>query len=330
MKYLLLAACLLMAQVTTAQIETYKVVTNPWNSNGDMNVAIYKPAGYADSPLKVWPVIEFYHGEGDQGTDVNKILNNYIFKLIKGFKPPEAINPITGHLERFIVIEAQDRTGGTVWPDNYRKIWTYLINTVKLRVDTTRIYTMGHSYGGGGAMLAASWDSIAVKRVAAVAYLSPHEDLAKKKENIPRMVEDSIGIWSYTGTLAKELFTKFANAFDAIYRQAGGSSMVTIFNGGHDPAFWNNFYAGNVTRNYRGQQMNVYEWFLTHKKGGYDIDPPIDPISPEICIGQAHQIKEIIVLMKDGTFRRFDSTHLRFPDVMFQTDGDINYDKRNR
>lgn len=319
-----------MAKVTTAQIETYKVVTNPWNNIGDMNVAIYKPAGYADSPLKVWPVIEFYHGEGDQGTDVGRILNNYIFKLIKEGKPPQAINPITGALERFIVIEAQDRTGGTVWPENFRKIWAYLINTVKLRIDTTRIYTIGHSYGGGGAMLAASWDSITTKRVSAVAYLSPHADLANKKQNIPLMVRDSIGIWSYTGTLAKDGFTAYANAFDALYRQAGGSSLVTIFNGGHDAAFWNNFYAGNVTRNYRGQQMNVYEWFLTHKKGGYDIDPPIDPISPEICIGQAHQIKEIIVLMKDGTFRRFDSTHLRFPDVMFKTDGDIEYDKRNK
>lgn len=320
MKHLLLAACLLMAQATTAQIETYKVVTNPWNSNGDMNVAIYKPAGYADSALKVWPVIEFYHGEGDQGTDVNRILNNYIFKLIKDGKPPQAINPITGALERFIVIEAQDRTGGTVWPDNYRKIWAYLVNTVKLRIDTTRIYTMGHSYGGAGAMLAASWDSIAVKRVAAVAYLSPHADLANKKQNIPLMVKDSVGIWSYTGTLAKELFTKFANAFDALYRQAGGNSLVTIFNGGHDAAFWNNFYAGNVTRNYRGQQMNVYEWFLTHKKGGYDktIDPEPYKLKTTI-LHDPKKIYKIIVLDGDGTWTEYDSTSVRSGEFKLST-----------
>lgn len=328
MKYLLLAACLLMAQVTTAQIETYKVVTNPWNSNGDMNVAVYKPLGYADSPLKVWPVIEFYHGEGDQGTDVNKILNNYIFKLIKDGHPPEAINPITGQFERFIVIEAQDRTGGTVWPTNYKYIWEYLRKTVKLRIDTTRIYTMGHSYGGAGAMLAASWDSVAAKRVAAVAYLSPHADLANKKVNIPYMVRDSISIWSYTGIPAKESFTQYAQAFDALYRQSGGRSLVTIFIGGHDAGFWNPFYAGNITQPWQGKEMNVYEWFLTHKKGGYKIEAP--PLNPEICIGQAHQIKRIILLMKDGTYRELDSTFWRIPDVMFRAETDVQYDKRNK
>lgn len=331
MKHLLLAACLFVAQVTTAQIETYKVVTNPWNSNGDMNVAVYKPAGYADSPLKVWPVIEFYHGEGDQGTDVNKILNNYIFKLIKDGKPPQAVNPITGQLERFIVIAAQDRTGGTVWPTNYKYIWEYLKKTVKLRMDTTSIYTLGHSYGGAGDILAASWDSVAAKRIAAVASLSPHADLLNKKQNIPFMVKDSIGIWFYTGEPAKELFTQYANAFDVLYRQAGGKSLVTIFNGGHDASFWNNFYSGNVKRFWKGKDMNVYEWFLTHKKGGYKIDSTIPwPINPEICVGQAHQIRKIIILMKDGTYREMDSTHFRFPDAMLQTDGDLEYDKRNK
>lgn len=315
----LLAALLFIPIWGFSQIETYKVVTNPWNSNGDMNVAIYKPAGYADSPLKVWPVIEFYHGDGDQGTDVNKILNNYIFKLIRDGKPPEAINPITGHLERFIVIEAQDRTGGTVWPPNYKYIWDYLRKTVKLRVDTTRIYTMGHSYGGAGDMLAASWDNAAAKRIAAVASLSPHADLLYKKQNIPLMVKDSIGIWFYTGTLAKDGFTAYANAFDALYRQAGGKSLVTIFNGGHDAAFWNNFYSGNVTRLWQGKQMNVYEYFLTHKKGGYGLVTPEWPLNPQICVGSAQDIKEIIILMKDGTYRRMDSTHWSFPEVQLTT-----------
>lgn len=328
MKKFILAAILLWPMAIAAQIETHTVIINPWQRTEDMNVAVYKPAGYADSPLKVWPVIEFYHGDGDQGSDVNKILNNYIFKLIKDGKPPEAINPITGQLERFIVIEAQDRKGGTVWPPNYSKIWSFLINTVKLRVDTTRIYTMGHSYGGGGAILAASWDSTATKRIAAVASLSPHADLLNKKQNIPLMVRDSVGIWFYTGIPAKESFTQYANAFDALYRQAGGNSLVTIFNGGHDAAFWNSFYAGNITRLWMGKQMNVYEWFLTRKKGGYKIEPPDNPwpINPEICIGQAHQIKEIIVLMKDGTYRRFDSTNYSYPDGMLQTDGDLKYD----
>lgn len=304
---------------TMAQIETYKVVTNPWNSDGDMNVAVYKPVGYADSPLKVWPVIEFYHGNGDQGTDVNKILNNYIFKQIKDGKPPEAINPKTGLLERFLVIEAQDRSGGTVWPTNYKLIWDYLIKTVKLRVDTTRIYTMGHSYGGGGAMLAASWDSASVKRVAAVAYLSPHADLSTKKQNIPLMVKDSISIWSYTGLPSKESFTEYALAFDALYRQAGGRSLVTIFNGGHDAAFWNSFYLGNVKREWQGQQMNVYQWFLTHRKGTV-MEPtkPEWPTNPQICVGQAQDIKKIIILMKDGTYREMDSTHWSFPSVQFK------------
>ncbi len=308
----LLTAVLLTGQLS-AQIETYNAPLNPWNAKEVMPVAVYKPVGYNDSVRKKWPTIIFYHGAGEKGTDITRVTSTYLFKRIQSGWEPQAVNPITGQLEKFIVIAAQDRYG-TPWPDNFRKVFDWLVKG-GLRVDSSRIYTTGLSYGGAGAMLAATWDAAAPKMVAAVASLSPQGDFLQKKQNIPLLADEGVPVWFYTGQLALDGFTAYANEGAKILNAAGGDAFVQIFNGGHDGRFWNDFYAGNVKREWNGKQLNVYEWFLAHKKGGYSAVPPVVPEVPVDTTSKVIQIlhdparvQKIIILDKDGTWTEYQDS----------------------
>lgn len=148
----------------------------------------------------------------------------------------------------------------------------------KLRVDSSRIYTTGLSYGGAGCILEASWDTSSVKRVTAIASLSPHADLATKKVNYKYMAKDSIPVWFWSGN--NDGFTNYANQFVKDYTPLGGKSLVKVFTGGH--CCWNDVYNGSVKVDWEGKSYTIYDWFLLFQKGKSTVIPPVvnPPVTP--------------------------------------------------
>lgn len=303
-QFLIMLVALSIALRTSAQIETYKLKPNIWNTSHDFNLAIYKPVGYADSVGKVWPTIIYLHGNGDGGTDVSKITNNYVFGLIRQGKGPKG----------FIVLAPQANTSnGSTWPPNLDFALDYALKTAKLRIDTNRIYTMGHSYGGDAALIAAMYDSLHPKRIAAVASLSPHPNYERFQGNAKYLVRDSVPIWFYTGTEAKESFTAPVLKFNSYFKSIGGNSHVQIFNGGHDGGFWVRFYEGLEKIVYNGKSVNVYDWFILHskaKKAPPIAEPPPPTDTSFIVLPYDwKRVEKIIILDKDGTWTEYnDST----------------------
>jgi len=74
---------------------------------------------------------------------------------------------------------------------------------------------------------------------------------------------------------------------------------------------------GATFRSWNDMPLPVYSWLLTQGKHGI-VMPPIPPPAAEdmkICVGQAGKVKKIIVLLKDGTWQEFDSTHISTPQI---------------
>lgn len=292
---LLLLPLALSAQWQSATVPTGAYASAP--------CAWYVPPNAGDT---VRPLIIFFHGGGEAGADINRVLNAYLPARIKAGWVPQAVNPQTGKTERFIVIAAQEKQG-TPWPVTMRYQIDWLMKNKGLKIDTGRVYTTGPSYGGAGSILYATWDQSAIS-VKAVASLSPMADVFYKQANIPALAAGGADIWFYTGST--DVTTTNATKFAAAWKGSGGRARVDIFTGGHDGGRWNDLYNEKI----RHSGMNVYEWFLSHGKPPvYDTIPSIPPVDQRF-IQLPHdpsRVYKILVLDKDGVWTEYDSTTIR-------------------
>lgn len=141
------------------------------SSGGTVLSLVWTPQTYANTYRK-YPLIIFLHGWGDGGTTTaelqSKLANNTNLlsgKIAAGWNG-DAVNPLTGVPDTFIVITPQHPT--YAW--NYGNL-KYLIPDMiaKYRVDINKIYITGLSAGGEG-----TWGSVGngdlayINRIAAI------------------------------------------------------------------------------------------------------------------------------------------------------------------
>lgn len=312
MRILILSLFLLRFNICFAQnYEVIKIPTDPYHGVYTM---ISTPAEYSDSAEKVYPTIIYFHGAGAKGTDGTKLFVEAIPQRIKAGWQPQAINPITRKVEYFIVIAAQDQWG-TPWPNTMTPIMKYLKETKHLRIDTNRVYTTGLSFGGSGCMLYAGWDSLAPKKVAAVLSCSPTADVNLILPNFKYISKENFPVWFYSGnqdgasTGNAMRYSKELNRLADSLGQ-GPESWVQTYQGGH--CCWNDLYNSKVKTNFNGEQIDMYQWFLTNGKQAV---PPELPHDYQICIGNAQDIKKIIVLLRNGKYVEFDSSSMTIPKI---------------
>lgn len=316
MRILLLLCSLLQLNICFAQgYELIKIPTDPYHGVYTM---IATPAEYKDSLDKTYPTIIYFHGGGAKGTDGTKLFIEAIPQRIKNGWQPQAINPLTGKLEYFIVIAAQDQWG-TPWPSTMTPVMKYLKEVKKLRIDTNRLYTTGLSFGGSGCMLFAGWDSIAPKKVAAVLSCSPTADISLIQPNFKYIAKENFPVWFYCGNQdgsATENATRYSKELNRLADSLGNGpeSWVQMYAGGH--CCWNDLYNSKVKTNFNGEQIDMYQWFLTNSKKV--LPPDTLPTDYQICIGNAQDIKKMIVLLKNGKYVEYDSSALSIPKVQVQ------------
>jgi hypothetical protein len=237
-------------------------VTVPVGPGSTVPGWLYLPADYNTSSRK-YPVVLFYHGSGEAGTNPNTLLNNGIPQLIAGgMRPDNIINPVDGQAYSFIVLSAQHWS----WSPSPDWIPTELAWLKQnYRIDTNRIYVTGLSAGGQESFNAITYNADVSHLIAAAVPMSP---AALGAYDINMVSNYQIKTWFLSGST--DPFTNNAQLYsgqcNSVYPN---SSKLTVYGGGH--CCWRTYY--NITWHDTLSGLSVWEWMLTNVRPSLAVLP---------------------------------------------------------
>ena len=251
-------------------ITTLKAPYTPWNHM--MNMFFSTPSDYEQNTKELYPVILFFHGKGEIGTDINKVLSMYLPKLaangdIVGVTPE-------GVSKKFIIIGGQDQYWSP-YPPNFRTALKYVVDTYKLRVDPNRIYVTGLSAGGQTSLMYGCLDDTFIGKVTAIASLSPSEIEQKAFDNLPKLGNAKTPVLFWSGST--DGMTDNAKEYTTIINNNKGNAKTVVFSGGH--CCWDYVYTKKVKfKSVDGtKDLNLYDWFLQ-----FSLDTTVEPEPPTV------------------------------------------------
>ena len=237
---------------------TQTLVTVPINQSGSVKLKgwLYLPIDY-DQSTNTNPVVLFYHGKGEAGTDPDKLLRQGLPALLNNGMHPDSIeSPKDGKLYSFIVLSLQNPTW-SVPPNAFPFILKWLKDNY--RIDTNAVFVTGISAGGGNSFKTITLSDTISNKIAAAVCMSPAEVSGIDSTLIG---EFQINTWFLSGDLDPN-YTKVAIKWNALCnRQYPESSKLTIYPGGHSG--WNIYY--NIKYHDPIDKLSIWEWFLLHRK----------------------------------------------------------------
>ena len=239
-----------------ANAQTIDTVKNIFNDRGHSSPFTFLRVNINKTDSTKVPLIVFFHGAGERGSD-NKT------QLTVGL--PKLVSSIIEAKKSCCIIVVQCPKD-MKWVDtdwtleshkmNYKETWTMtaamkLINVAKIwpeNIDTTRIYVTGISMGGF-----ATWEVLQryPNLFAAAIPICGGGDLeyAAKLKNMP--------IWAFHGKEDKTVKPlRTINMVNAI-KKAGGKAKMTILEN-QDHACWDKVY----------EDANVINWLFSNKRNG--------------------------------------------------------------
>jgi hypothetical protein len=224
---------------------------------------IYLPADYQTSTTN-YPVVFFYHGLGEAGTNPYLLLNNGVPYLIAhGMRPDNVTNPVDRKSYSFIVVSVQH------WSWSPNPNWLpYEMDWLKqnYRVDTNRVYVTGLSAGGQGSFNVAVDNSTVSGLIAASVPMSP---AALGSYDISMINTYQIKTWFFSGDADPGYTANATNYSSQCNSQYPGSSKLNIFSGGH--CCWVTYY--NTAWHDATTGLSIWEWMLTNTRQTQIIQP---------------------------------------------------------
>lgn len=231
----------------------------------------YLPGGY-DANTNEYPVLVFLHGGGEKGDGsntasvLNKVLANGPPKLIKAgtWNPKFPMIVISPQYHSQAGDKNPNNWGGGN-PEHLQKFIEYLIATY--RVNESRIYLTGLSYGGNGTYdyLTGAIDDTQ-SHIAAAAPIAGYGAPAgfAKSKNTP--------IWSLIGEKDGSIAQayNFTTKYNAQSPAPKYVAKLTVFkDAGHD--VWTRVYSGSgigtaTDTDYNPFDQALYDWFFEHKR----------------------------------------------------------------
>lgn len=227
------------------------------------------PVDYNSNPEKKYPMILFFHGKGEKGdgslAQLPRVAAHGPAELIKKGLFPSYFT-VNGQKFSFIVISPQINADETINMAEIGTMIDYMMS--KYRVDEDRVYITGLSMGGGitiGTLIKFT------QRFAAV--LSVCGSAIPKESKMGYVIKAHVPIW-FTHNIGDPTVpvSRSQGWYDSlISRNADPKPILTLFNSkSHDA--WTKTY----DLNFRENGLNVYEWMLTHKRGGSETSlPPV-------------------------------------------------------
>lgn len=204
---------------------------------------LYLPEGYSDSGSEEWPLLIFLHGAGERGSDIEKV---------KVHGPPK-IAEREGGLP-FIVVSPQCPSGS--WWDI--ETLNALLDEVMAEraVDPSRVYLTGLSMGGFGSW---AWAAQSPERFAAAAPICGGGEprSTRRGGTEKRSARARLPIWNFHGAQDTVVRPEQSEEMVEAWKQLGANVKYTVYpDAGHDS--WTVTY----------DNPELYEWFLSHERGG--------------------------------------------------------------
>ncbi|WP_177224154.1 PKD domain-containing protein [Thermoflavifilum thermophilum] len=269
---MLIAVMLFQPFISLAQGDQ-SAIQVPINQYGSTEGALlHLPDDYA-STTYTYPLLVFFHGTGESGTDLSKIYNSSgaggpAYFIAHNQWPSYFINPKDGRSYKFIVVSPQAGS----WSTDYKAVPYILAFLVqKYRVDTNRIYLTGLSAGGW-----TTWNYSAHYQVTpnfkAAAIVPMSMATVPSYPDAYHIASDSIYAWGFGDPSGDIWGLRTKQGMDSINAYAPGHARFTSYSGGH--CCWNRYYDPNYRETINGKPMNIYEWMLQYARGAVDSLPP--------------------------------------------------------
>lgn len=269
MRILSLTIALLFAMAVNGQNVARKMKA----ANG-VQIGFYefKPRDYGSA--KKQPLIIFLHGVGERGnggSELPRVARVGIAKMIKNGNPMRFT--YKGRTESFVVLSPQLARKYGNWQPFYIEA---MIDYAKkhLDIDPNRIFITGLSLGGGGVWKFATASQKNAYEVAGIAPICGTCSM----QNPKYVAQAGVGVWAFHAKDDKRVgYTCTSHSVDLInsLRPKSKARKTLFASGGH--AIWDRVYNPNN----RIGGLNLYEWFLSLKKGNssssanYSGKPPV-------------------------------------------------------
>ncbi len=215
----------------------------------NVNAIIYTPTNY--DPNKLYPLVLFFHGMGEAGTDINLLYNTGLPQVLRsGYKPPFD----------FIMIAPQRSSYS---PD---PAWLPgILQDAQRRfpIDTTRMYVTGLSAGGWssyGSQLNIS-TTVAKKFAAIVINSGATQDA--KTTNFDWWGDSKTPLWATVGNDDVSYRDRNINMVNEVNKRVPNLASITVRQGvGHGG--WNDVYNGTVKKN----GLDMWQWMYQYTREG--------------------------------------------------------------
>ncbi|MFL5810722.1 MAG: hypothetical protein ACJ749_14465 [Flavisolibacter sp.] len=231
----------------------------------------YLPEGYENDPAGTkYPLMLVFHGGsevGEDSADLKKVLTNGPLRLIKAGTFPASFT-VDGHTYKFILIAPQFTSSGDTYPNEIDGLIEYAKQNYK--VDASRIYLTGLSYGGGLCWSYVGENSSYANKIAAMvpiaAYISDEREEFKVNAARAQVIASSnLPIWSTHNSGDRTCPLRWVtDAYNLLNHSTPPPIPVpklTIFNSATHGG-WTQTY----TPSFKENNLNVYEWMLQYHR----------------------------------------------------------------
>lgn len=216
------------------------------------NCVIYKPANF--STTKKYPLVLFFHGMGEAGTDVNKMYRAGLPKVLKdGYKPPFD----------FIMVAPQHNSY-SLDPKHLEQVLNESL--IKFpNIDQTRIYLTGLSAGGNTIYVSSLNISPELPKKFAGMVVMSGATQGINKANFPWWQQFRSPLWAVVGENDPSYVGQNEYVVNEVNKQVSGLASLTVRPGiGHGG--WNDVYNGTV-KTKDGKNMWEYLYQFSRVNG---------------------------------------------------------------
>jgi predicted peptidase len=230
----------------------------------------YLPASYLTNPEKRYPVMQFHAGIGEWGNGLVDdavrglpiILRNGLPSYISKGLFPDITLGLDGEEYEFIIICPQVNTDGYRNTAELNTIWTYITNNY--RVDTTRLYLTGLSFGGGTCESYAS-SLVNAQKIAAMAAVCGNRGWSQS--SVDNMIEASLPTAFFHNDQDPTVpYATSVNWVNHLNENVPPINPQAILHTNHSASHnaWTNAY--NPLGKFSEFQGNLYQWLLSHTR----------------------------------------------------------------